>query len=156
MIDKRNIIHHSRLTSTTSEGGRRSRTRWRGRERRSAAPPLVTLGSRVGSPAAKFLRRRRLAEGCSGSVPVRQISPPQAAEPNGQEIGTISSRSLEQAWLEQHHTEYAGAWVALEGARLVARGSSAPQVLDAAKSEGYDQPLIVHIPVEPQLPFGGW
>jgi hypothetical protein len=72
------------------------------------------------------------------------------------EIMAASSRSLEQEWLAQHHAEYAGAWVALEGALLVAQGSSAREVLDAAKSGGYDQPLIVHVPPEPELPFGGW
>ena len=41
-------------------------------------------------------------------------------------------------------------------ARLVAQGSSARQVLDAAKAEGYDQPLVVHISSGPELPFGGW
>jgi fatty acid-binding protein DegV len=71
-------------------------------------------------------------------------------------VTAISSRSLEQAWLEQHHAEYAGAWVALEGARLIAQGASAREVLDTARSAGYDQPLIVHVPSEPQLPFGGW
>ena len=146
MNDKRNIIDHSRLTSTMAEGGRRSRTRRRGRERRSA-PPLVTLGSRVGNPAAKFLGRRQRVKGCSCSFPDRQ---------NGQQTGTISFRSLEQDWLGQHHTEYAGAWVAIEGACLIAQGSSALQVLDAARAKGYDQPLVVHIPSGPELPFGGW
>ncbi|SPF41768.1 hypothetical protein SBA4_2790007 [Candidatus Sulfopaludibacter sp. SbA4] len=71
-------------------------------------------------------------------------------------MGTISSRSLEQDWIVQHQAEYAGVWVALEGARLVAQGSSARVVLDAARSKGYEQPLVVHIPSGPELPFGGW
>jgi hypothetical protein len=77
-------------------------------------------------------------------------------EPQYQEQKHVSSRSLEQIWLKEHHSEFPGDWVALEGASLVAHGPSARQVLEAAKSAGYEQPLIVHIPSEPQLPFGGW
>jgi len=84
------------------------------------------------------------------------VADAKAAEQNGREIDPISSRSLERVWLDQHHADYAGAWVALEGAILVARGSSARQVLDAAQSEGYERPLVVHIPGAPLLPFGGW
>ena len=68
----------------------------------------------------------------------------------------IPARSLEQEWLKQHRAEYAGSWIALEGAHLVAQGSSARQVLDAARARGCDLPLVVHIPSEPPLPFGGW
>jgi Arc/MetJ-type ribon-helix-helix transcriptional regulator len=66
------------------------------------------------------------------------------------------ARSLEQEWLKHHAADYAGSWVALEGARVVAHGSSAPQVLEAAKAEGFEQPLVVHVPSERELPFGGW
>lgn len=66
------------------------------------------------------------------------------------------ARSLEQEWLKLHQTEYAGAWVALEGASLVAQGLSARQVLDTARSAGYEHPLVVHIPNQTELPFGGW
>lgn len=79
-----------------------------------------------------------------------------AVKTNGREIDPNMTRSLERAWLNQHHAGYAGAWVALEGSKLVAHGSTARHVLDAAQAEGYPQPLIVHIPSEPPLPFGGW
>jgi hypothetical protein len=52
---------------------------------------------------------------------------------NERKLDPVSSRSLEQAWLKQHQAEYAGAWVALEGARLVARRSSARE---APEDEG--------------------
>jgi hypothetical protein len=120
--------------------------RRRARERNGTAATPAERGSRVDNPGRSRSKRRRLVE----------VPPPEPAQQNGQKIEMISSRSLEQAWLKQHHTEYAGAWVALEGACLVAQGSSARQVLDAARSEGYDQPLIVHVPSEPPLPFGGW
>jgi Family of unknown function (DUF5678) len=66
------------------------------------------------------------------------------------------ARYLEQEWIKQHKAEYLGAWVALEGTRLLAHGSSAFEVLTAAKAKGSEQPLVVHIPLEPELPFGGW
>jgi hypothetical protein len=65
-------------------------------------------------------------------------------------------RSLEQEWLREHGAEYAFEWVALDGAKLVAHGKSARQVLETAKTMGYDRPLIVQVPEEPELPFGGW
>src|SRR5205823_2249799 len=79
-----------------------------------------------------------------------------APRPIGRRSITIPARSLEQEWLKQHRSEYAGDWVALEGASLLARGASARQVLDAANIKGCEQPLVVHIPSEPDLPFGGW
>jgi hypothetical protein len=86
---------------------------------------------------------------------VQKINGPVAIERNGGK-STSAARSLEREWLKQHQSEHIGAWVALEGASLVAHGSSARQVLDAANSAGYEQPLVVHIPSEPELPFGGW
>jgi hypothetical protein len=103
-----------------------------------------------------LLKGKILAKACPGSASRRGITLLKAAEQNERKPATISSRPLEQAWLKQHQLEYAGAWIALEGAYLVAKGSSARQVLDTARSQGYDQPLVVHIPREPDLPFGGW
>jgi hypothetical protein len=145
--DMRNVIHHSQLISTSIQrGGLR-------RNRKSVSPSLASLGSRVGGLAQEFPNRAGRAE-CSPSS--RSLRPTVEAGTNGQRHNAISSRSLEQAWLKQHHTEYAGAWVALEGARLVARAASAKQALDDARSAGFEQPLIVHIPSNPELPFGGW
>jgi hypothetical protein len=159
-----NIVPHSQLTSATAEGGRPSGTRvtrirrenQRRRARKGVAPSLVALGSRVGSPARNLPKRRWLPDGRPNAGSVRRVTPPGAVEQNGSKVNAISSRHVEQDWLDQHHAAYAGAWVALDGTRLVAHGSSAQQVLDAAKSEGCEQPLIVHIPSEPPLPFGGW
>jgi hypothetical protein len=120
--------------------------RRRARERNGTATTLAERGSRVDNPVWSRSKRRRLVE----------VPPPEPAQLHEQKVGIVSSRSLEQAWLKQHHTECAGAWIALEGARLVAQGSSARQVLDAARSKGHDQPLIVHVPKDPELPFAGW
>ena len=159
-----NSVHHSQLTSATAEGGRSSGTRvtrirresQRRRARKGAAPSLVALGSRVGSPARNMPKRRWMSDGRPNSGSVRRVGPPGAVEQNGSKVHAISSRHFELDWLDQHHAEYAGAWVALDGSHLLAHGSSARQVLDAAKSEGYEQPLVVHIPSKPPLPFGGW
>ena len=158
----RNIIEHCHVNAATAEGGPRSRTRatrvrrknQRRREKKRAPLPLVTRGSLVSIPARNF--RNGPAAGRPSSSSVRRIASPQVTEQNRGQLNAISSRSLEQAWLKQHHAEYAGAWVALEGGSLVAQGSSARQVLEAAKAEGHQQPLVVHVPCEPQLPFGGW
>jgi hypothetical protein len=79
---------------------------------------------------------------------------------NGKQNGARSSgvwdRSLEQEWLKQHGREFALDWVALDGAELVAHGKSARQVLEEAKTKGYHRPLIVQVPEQPELPFGGW
>jgi len=141
----RNVIDNCRLTSVSPEGRRRFGTARRSHPRRNnqdSRERLVMLGSRVVSLAQESPRRRGPSERCQRS----SVTPPQAT----------GSRLLEQEWLHRHRGEYAGAWVALEGTRLVAVGSSARQVLDAAKLAGYEQPLVVHIPSEPELPFGGW
>lgn len=147
----RNKIRRGQLT--VLESGLRSRSRIsrvrrdprrRGRKRKLGIPPWNLRKSRV------------LARACPGSASRRRITLPKAVKQDERKPPTISSRSLEQGWLKQHKAEYAGAWVALEGERVVAKGSSARQVLHTAKSEGYDQPLVVHIPSEPDLPFGGW
>ena len=148
-IDMRNIIDHSDLTSATTE---------RRRARKTVTLPLVALGRRVVSPVKNLLKRRGFSERCPSSGSARRNTPQGAVQQNGikLKLDAISTRRLEQAWLSQHHAEYAGDWVALEGASLVAHGSSARQVLDAARLGGYEQPLVVHLPSEPPLPFGGW
>jgi len=139
----RNIIDNSKLTSADSM--RRCRESEGRRKRRAVHLSLVKLGSRVVSPAKNHVKSGRISE--------PRLDAPQR---DGREVKTTSPRRLEQAWLAQHSAEYAGAWVALDDGKLLARGCSAREVLDAAKLEGYYQPLIVHIPSEPPLPFGGW
>jgi hypothetical protein len=50
----------------------------------------------------------------------------------------------------------AGQWVAIEGDQLVSHGENANAVLQQARAEGVPHPLVMHIPKEPPLPFGGW
>ncbi|MGO4879268.1 MAG: DUF5678 domain-containing protein [Bryobacteraceae bacterium] len=117
--------------------GVRRGLRRHGRKRKSAPLRLAEAGRRVDIAAG--IQRRSKASTENGRRP----------------LGT-SLRLLEREWLRRHEGDYAGEWVAIQGARLVGHGSSAQQALDAAKSAGFDQPLLVHLPSEPQLPFAGW
>jgi hypothetical protein len=160
----RSVIHHFPLTSTLMNGGRRPHRsspvrrgfQMQGREKRRTTSLLAARGSLVGSPARNSKKLPRPVEGCLTPGPLRQAARPATAISNEGKPSPKSVRSLERIWLKQHQAEYAGAWVALEGARLLAQGSSALQVLDIATSMGYDQPLVVHVPSEADLPFGGW
>jgi hypothetical protein len=148
----RSIVNHKYLTA--GEGIRRDFPR-RGGKRKSAVPRLATCAGLVCIPARKVPRRKGPAEDCATCGPIEQTIALGPAPENGKPANA-SFRSLEREWLLRHESEYAGAWVALQGSMLVAQGSSAVQVLDAARSVGCEQPLVVHIPSEPQLPFGGW
>jgi len=159
----RNTIAQTRLALTPAQGGhpRRGRSRRarsnpqkRLRDKKSAAQPLAARATWVGIPTRTLQRRRELR--CVSFAPahIQQTNGLSAAELKA--ATGIPARSLEQEWLKQHRAEYAGSWIALDGAHLVAQGSSARQVLDAARAEGCVLPLVVHIPSEPPLPFGGW
>jgi len=111
----------------------------RGRDRKRHASPLASRGSLVDVSVRRLPKRGPLTDRNRRS-----------SEP-------IPARLLEQEWLWRHQAEHAGAWVALEGASLVAKGTSARQVLEDARSAGHVRPLVVHVPTEPELlPFGGW
>ena len=112
---------------------------------------FASRGSLVYIPALNPPRRKGPISEHAASRPAGPATPG-----NGSKPGSDPFCLLEREWLRRHESEYAGAWVALEGSRLVAQGSSALEVLGAAKAEGCEQPLVVHIPSEPELPFGGW
>jgi uncharacterized protein DUF5678 len=57
--------------------------------------------------------------------------------------------------LREHGKEYGGHWVALDGDRLVASGTTAKPVFLAARQSGAD-PLIHYVEPLDALPFGGW
>ena len=69
---------------------------------------------------------------------------------------TFNLREREQEWLRVYGPRYAGRWVAIEGDELIGEGDNARTVLEQARANGVAHPLIVQIPNEPQLPFGGW
>ena len=65
-------------------------------------------------------------------------------------------RTREFEWLRTNGPQYAGKWVAIEGDQLISVGESAKSVMDQARAQGVEHPLLSHIPREPRLPFGGW
>lgn len=52
---------------------------------------------------------------------------------------------LEQKWLKENGREYAGRWVALDGAHLLAAGSSAREVYAALKAAGISGSLVMRV-----------
>lgn len=81
-------------------------------------------------------------------------------EPAAQEAAVVSgradSRREEMLWLASEASPYAGQWVALHGSRLIAHGMDAATVRAAARVAGVERPLLIHVPEETDLPFGGW
>jgi predicted DNA-binding antitoxin AbrB/MazE fold protein len=69
---------------------------------------------------------------------------------------TFNARRREREWLELNGPSYAGQWVAVEGDQLVSHGENAMAVLQQARAAGVQHPLLMQIPKEPPLPFGGW
>ena len=69
---------------------------------------------------------------------------------------TFSARELEQEWLRANGPRHAGKWLAIEGDQLVGEGDNAKVVLEQARANGIAHPLLVQIPKDPPLPFGGW
>jgi predicted DNA-binding antitoxin AbrB/MazE fold protein len=68
----------------------------------------------------------------------------------------FNDRRREREWLELNGPSYAGQWVAVEGDQLISQGDSAKAVLQQARAKGVPNPIVMHIPKEPPLPFGGW
>ena len=68
----------------------------------------------------------------------------------------LRTREREQEWVRVNGPQYAGQWVAVEGDQLVGNGESAKAVLEQARAKGVLHPLLIEIPRESSLPFGGW
>lgn len=71
-------------------------------------------------------------------------------------IPSLHLRQEEISWLASEAGPYAGKWVALSGSTLVAHGEDAASVREAARIAGVERPLLVHLPGEQGLSFGGW
>ncbi len=65
-------------------------------------------------------------------------------------------RSREMVWLAEHEREYAGQWVVLDGDRLLGHGDDPRPIVEKARSEGIEQPLVVHVRKEFGPSMGGW
>lgn len=69
--------------------------------------------------------------------------------------GGCSTKSLR--WLDENREKYAGQWVALDGDRLIASGSTAKEVYAKAKAEGIEIPFVELVTERESGPFtGGW
>lgn len=64
-----------------------------------------------------------------------------------------SAKSL--SWLHENREKYAGQWVALDGDRLIANGSTAKEVYSKAKAEGVAIPFVELVTRREPLPFTG-
>ncbi len=73
-----------------------------------------------------------------------------------QVLSSANERREEMQWLAKDSGPYAGQWVALDGARLVAHGASLATVSAAANAAGVEEPLFAHVSGNPELPFAGW
>jgi hypothetical protein len=99
---------------------------------------------KVRKPAS---RQRAISASKAGAKPTQPVKWPQVTE---------AMHRAEMEWLKQNGPQYEGQWVALEGARLLSHGPDALEVLKEARAQGVASPLLVEIPLGPELPFGGW
>ena len=60
-------------------------------------------------------------------------------------------------WIDEHRAQFAGQWVAMDGARLIASGPDARAVYKEARSQGIEVPFVDKVvAVEPEGIWGGW
>ena len=81
---------------------------------------------------------------------------PQSGNPSGNRPAPANERREEFLWLANESHPYAGQWVALDGGKLIAHGADLATVSAAARAAGVARPLLTHLPIEGDLPFGGW
>lgn len=65
-------------------------------------------------------------------------------------------RSREMAWIAEHKQVYAGQWIVLDGDRLIGHGDDPRPIVEQARREGIEQPLVVHLRKESGPSMGGW
>ena len=65
-------------------------------------------------------------------------------------------RTHELAWITQHRCEYQGEWVVLEGDRLIGHGVDPGPLVERARSQGVERPLVTRIEEENTASTGGW
>jgi hypothetical protein len=74
----------------------------------------------------------------------------------GRRLGNSYGPSLEQQWIVRNGAQYKGEWVVLDGDRLVGHGVNAVEIYNRARTQGVISPYLMEIPLEEELPFGGW
>ena len=78
----------------------------------------------------------------------RYCVPPQAPK--------LNRRELALQWVARNSKDFAGQWVVLDGDRLLAHGTAAREVAQAARVHGVGTPAIIRIPEGEEIPFAGW
>ncbi len=59
-------------------------------------------------------------------------------------------------WVEDHSTEFAGQYIALEGDSLIAHSHNAEEVISAVRASSVKVPFFTFIPSADALPFAGF
>jgi len=59
-------------------------------------------------------------------------------------------------WIKEHHTEYAGKYVALKDGELIAFGKTIKEADLKAKEKGMKNLLLTYLPREDEELWGGW
>ena len=123
---------------------------------RSASTPLAQRGHfvPVGRDGLSGARTRN----SHAANRARKVSALRSGvDPSAIEASIVDpDRVREQNWFHEHGREFRGQWVALFGDSLISHGQSAKEVFWDARERGFDRALIVHVPDEDELPFGGW
>jgi len=83
-------------------------------------------------------------------MPTRTLSPVRPAR-----LKAID-RTRELAWIAQHGREYPGEWVVLDGNCLIGHGVNPVPLVERARSQGVERPLVTRIEEEPMASMGGW
>ena len=83
-------------------------------------------------------------------MPARTLPPVRAAR-----LEPID-RAHELAWITQHRREYQGEWVVLDGNRLIGHGNDPAPLVERARLQGIQRPLVTRIEEEPIASTGGW
>ncbi len=81
---------------------------------------------------------------------LEQQAPSQSAKPG------YPTNEQERAWVEAHRDEYLGQWVALDGDQLLAHGTDAKKVYEAARAQGVEIPYIDRVEPKVEAFMGGW
>jgi hypothetical protein len=72
---------------------------------------------------------------------------------NSQAHASRSAKSLR--WLDENREKFLGQWVALDGDRLIASGTTAQEVYSKAKAEGVAIPFVELVTERESAPFTG-
>ena len=89
---------------------------------------------------------------------IRTLKPRNEGLDSPNPVGKLPNlmRQKEQAWIEQHRTEYVGQWVALDGDQLICHSFNAGEVFETARRLGYSSPYVMQVQPSEAFPFAGW